>query len=350
MRYFVKNFFIFIIKYILKMNIKRNYSVKLDLSINDLFKNLNVEAIVDTVNYWVDLEMYNSIGLWVKSLYDFNFIINKVFSKIVPSKVYVENVNWSKIKDLWVNFIEKRKYDIFKWFNTRTELIYFENNKKDILFLNCVWNNINSAWKVIEYLNLLFKDVMNTEKINWILENDFMFDNINNLHPKLILNIRNKLKQFKTILIVDEKTYKDIYKYPLLLNGTNILFIVCKILSENKYCISDMMWDNLTYYNKYIDLSILFSDPVIYTFIKKELFSILWYDKEELENDKLEKIVTHLKNKWSYYIIMICLEQLKYRFSLYKFEDDNINYKLETIIDLLGINDDFSKNNQFLNI
>ena len=180
-------------------------------------KRLNLDAIYNLLNDGINYDFYKSIGISAKSLADFNLIINQFFYNIAPKKVYVDNVKWKKIHwlDLDVKFIEKNKGNVYEKFVFNNELTYFKKEDKDVLILNCIGNNIYSSEKIISYFYTLFKwELLTTfTKDVHLFDTNFAFKDPHQLNYTIFKTFRDKLKQFKTILIVDEKTYDDIFKW-----------------------------------------------------------------------------------------------------------------------------------------
>jgi len=336
----------------------------------NVFKDINVNFISTKIKSWIEANLYQSIALSTKSIHDFNIILNQTLINIVPNMVYAESMAWELIDwlNLEIKFKRHRKNTIFRWFGLRKELIYFKDKDKDVLLLNCIDNGLNDTSKIVKYFDDLFKENLiqeqekKSKKSNFynkynLLDEDYMYENVNNIDFNVLQQIKNKLIPFKIILILDKDIYTNIYHHPILLNGTNILCIVYNEINDTKnetliynntYKKSGTKSYDLVYYDKHLDLSLLFTHNVMYDFVKDQILSILNYDWTNLFNvNKLDNIINYLLFKRSYYVIVNYLEQLKDMLLIYKFSNkDNINYILDIIIDLLWIKEINSINPQ----
>ena len=324
-----------------------------------LFEKLNVKPISGFIQEWIDYGLYQSICLLSKSNVDFNLVVNKVMLEILPGNIYVENDKWEHLE--WVDidklFKSFRKTTIFNWFWLNTNLVYFKTKEKkqDVLIINLLWRKKYDVWKLMEYFYNIFNiDIKLTKtKKQLLIDETFIFDDVKNINTTFIKEVKFKLIQFKTIIILDEDTYEKLYEDSYLINGTDILFIVFKQLKEPKIDYNNFsnkslwVWDpknnlidfsNLNVlYHKYIDLSILFTKTVMNDYIKKEILSLLELKYDGIKNEKIDIIIDHLIKKWSYALIASYIEWLKDQLDLIDLSDMNLDKRLDIILELLGI-------------
>jgi len=207
----------------------------------------------------------------------------------------------------------------------------------------------------MEYFYNIFNiDIKLTKtKKQLLIDETFIFDDVKNINTTFIKEVKFKLIQFKTIIILDEDTYEKLYEDSYLINGTDILFIVFKQLKEPKIDYNNFsnkslwVWDpknnlidfsNLNVlYHKYIDLSILFTKTVMNDYIKKEILSLLELKYDGIKNEKIDIIIDHLIKKWSYALIASYIEWLKDQLDLIDLSDMNLDKRLDIILELLGI-------------
>lgn len=326
---------------------------------NLLFEKLNVKPISGFIQEWMDYGLYQSICLLSKSNVDFNLVINKVMLELLPGKIYVENDKWDHLE--WVDidklFKSFRRTTIFNWFWLNTNLVYFKTKEKkqDVLIINLLWRKYYDTWKLMEYFynifNLNIKLTQSTK--DRLMEPTFIFDNVKNINTTFIKELKLKLRQFKTVIILDEDTYKKLYEDSYIINWSDILFIVFKQLKEPKIDYNNFsnqylwVWDkknnlidfsNLNVlYHKYIDLSILFTKTVMNDYIKKEILSLLELKYDGIENEKIDIIIDHLIKKWSYALIGSYIEWLKNQLDVIDLSDMNLDKRLDIILELLWI-------------
>ena len=76
------------------------------------------------------------VSIWLKSNYkeDFYLIVNEVLKEILPKSIFIENENGDIIiEELSVKFKRSYKGYYIKWFDLKTELVYFEERKKTLV-------------------------------------------------------------------------------------------------------------------------------------------------------------------------------------------------------------------------
>ena len=324
-----------------------------------LFEKLNVKPISGFIQEWINYGLYQSICLLSKSNVDFNLVVNKVMLELLPGKIYVENDKWDHLE--WVDidklFKSFRRTTIFNWFWLNTNLVYFKTKEKkqDVLIINLLWRKYYDTWKLMEYFYNIFNlNIKLTQsKQDRLMEPIFIFDNVKNINTTFIKELKLKLRQFKTIIILDEDTYKKLYEDSYIINWSDILFIVFKQLKEPKIDCNNFsnqylwVWDkknnlidfsNLNVlYHKYIDLSILFTKTVMNDYIKKEILSLLELKYDGIGNEKIDIIIDHLIKKWSYALIGSYIEWLKNQLDVIDLSDMNLDKRLDIILELLWI-------------
>ena len=207
---------------------------------------------------------------------------------------------------------------------------------------------MNNTREVLDYLYSLFK-----WNLGALVEKDLVWSpdlivNPEKIYPFVLTKLKSLLKDFKLILILDKDTYRDITRYSILFNWLDIIFLVNDIdYKQEKTTIPFWCKDEKKdlVYTRLIDLSFMFCWYFMENFIKERIKTILDIGEvslDDVNNKKLNLIVDYLKAKWSYYMVLSYLEDLKIKIDALKLSNNiSIYDMLSFISDSYWIKDNY---------